>query len=328
MLMVCLHHASLIAQDKITVREERSGRLSQFEAQILDWDRQRISYQVNSRNTSLPSSRVVSVVYARSPEQLTADEQFQNRQFNQAAPSYVTAIQAELRPWVQAEMQARVIQCADALDDQLGMLQGFVTLKQIAPQHRYMHLLPLVWQRTNSSAQVRQASEQWIDGADESQSLIACSWLLSSDLQRATAKLQELARSTDSSIAHLATAQLWRGSLIEATASDIQRWQAAIDRMPPKLQAGPRLLLAQAMIRTTDRNSEELDQLLVKFMQLPIHYPEQYQICGIALFEANRLMNQTNRTTEAAVVLAELKRDYGLSRAALSLESQIENIDQ
>ncbi|MDG2012725.1 MAG: hypothetical protein P8J33_04430 [Pirellulaceae bacterium] len=319
----------MAAQDRVTVKDPRTGKNTQFDALVLDWDAERLLYKGNDRERTMPSSRVVDVAYPRTPKHLEADQQREMGQFLQAWQSYKNALSEEPRGWVKVELLAGQLKCALALNRQRDALAAFFAIQQATPKSRYFHLLPLPWYQTRVDGAMVSTYRDWLSEQNEIRRLIAASWLLKSDEAVALQTLKTLAQSDDARIAHLATAQAWRSQMVATTTAELLRWQAALRRMPTNFQAGPRFLIALAKRRANRQGTaEEFNQALVSMLQVPILFPEDYQIAGAALLEAHEMLVTAGRDQEASIVLAELKRDYALSNAALSLSSRIENMDQ
>ncbi len=317
------------AQDQITVRDRRTGKVSQFQAQVISWDSEQLVYSGNGRQTAIPSSRVTAVDYPRTANQLAGDQHFADREFLPAWQSYENAIAEEPRSWVKVEIMARQLQCARALNRQPEALQVFFAIRQETPRSRFFHLIPIPWAKSRPAPTLLDVYREWSQSGDETQQLIAGSWLMLMDEAAATEVLRNLARSEDPEIAHLAAAQLWRGQTLSMRESDLSRWKASMARMPEALQAGPRFLIALAQRQLNRNGADSLrNEALVGMLQVPILHPEQYQLCGAALLEAHQMLVAADRPDEAQLVLNELQRDYGLSNAALSLTGRVENLDQ
>lgn len=317
------------AQDRIRLRDDRTGRVTEFQALVLTWDASRLVYSANNRESTVAGSRVVSVDYPRSQTQTQAEQQFDAGQFAQAWQSYETAMAEEPREWVKVEMLARKLQCASAMNRQADALRTFFQIQRATPQSRFFYLIPIPWDTARPDGTLMPQYSAWVSGQDEIQALIACSWLLTADPELVTGKLKALAQSEDSRVAHLAGAQLWRMQSISARDTDLQRWKVAVDRMPALFQAGPRFQIAMAQKYMTQSGNEAMrDVALVGLLQIPVLYPEQYQLAGSALNEAYQILSSAGRSREANLVLSELKRDFASSTAALSLGTRIEKLDQ
>ncbi len=316
--------ASLAAQDRITVVNPETGVRNQFQGQVLAWDRLNVTYVTGGRERQIPARRVARIDYPKSPGHEEAERFFEAGRFDQAAQALQNAMQNESRAWVVEAMRARRMQCAQATGDLNQALAGFLEIWRSNPQTRFFHLIPLAWQ-TGRRARGGLANEleKLLPRDDSVGGLIAASWLLMNDTSAARDRLKQLSISGDSRIAQLASAQLWRPQVIAADAAELRRWQIAIGRMPESLQAGPRYLTAVVQQRLQGD-----DQAVIAFMQIPVLYPEQYQLAGSALLHARQILVKLDRPDEAELVTRELLQSYGYSTAASRLQHPDEPQDQ
>ena len=327
--ILSLLSATTSAQDQIVLRDERTGKVTEFRAFVLSWDTKQLVYTTSERQNTVNGSRVVRVSYKKSDSQTTGDEQFASGQFTQAYQSYENAIESETRDWIKSEMLARQVQCASALNRQHDALRKFFLLYQSSPRTRHFDLIPIIWDRSAADPTLASRYETWLGGQEELQSLIAASWLMTRNESVAVDRLKQLSRSEDARIAHLANAQIWRTQIVTAGLPELQRWRAAVGRMPESFQAGPRFKIALVKKRLGDSGDVAwTEQALVGLLQIPILHPRQYQLAGRALQEAHSILVAANRNEEAAIVLAELKRDFGQSTAAIGLGSRIQTLDK
>ncbi len=312
-------------EDRVSLRDDQTGEVTQFNADVVDWDARRLVILVNGRHREIASRRVVDVVPARSESLIEADAFFASGKLPQAMQAYERALTPQLRPWVIRGIRARLLQCASGLGQPDRAISEFLRIADSNPETRYFHLIPLVWDRS-SPPHMPTGIQNWLKGAGEIRALIAASWVLQQHTDEAEAALSALKQSEDSRIAHLATAQPWRLEIITASRDDLTRWQAAIDRMPPQLQAGPRYVAAvtRKRLATTGRTVEDkANGVLISLMRIPILYPEHYQLAAAALLESRNLMRDMGRLRESNIVHQELQRDYGYSHAAALSRQEI-----
>ena len=180
--------------------------------------------------------------------------------------------------------------------------------------------MPLAWhtsQRANGALALE--FRKWLEQDDPVRVLIGASWLLITDSVPATTRLRELQISGDSQIAQLAVAQLWREELITAGEAELRRWQTMIDRMPESIQAGPRFLVA-----VVEKRIAPGENSVIGLLQIPILFPEQYQVSGEALNEAYSLLKTLGRDDEAAIISRDLQQKFGFSAAALRSKNTME----
>lgn len=305
------------AQDRIILHATDRGEVSEFPAQVIAWSRDQVVYESNGRQREIAASRVDRILFPRSAEHLDADDLFTSRQFDQAALKYAAAIQAELRPWVRELLQARLVQCADATGNIEAALAQFVALYREFPQTRFTHLVPLAWTpgaraRGLLATELQRGLTDSDPPPDPLIRLLAASWLLNDDEARAMQVLKRLQTDGEPWMAHLATAQSWRTQLLTVQPSELDRWKAAIDRMPRPLSAGPRLLTGLA-----EKKLQPGEDAVIQLMQIPILFPDAVQLAGEALSQASDLLDDLGRDDEATIVARELDERYGSSRAAL-----------
>lgn len=308
------------AQDFITTVDERTGAVSRFQGQVISWDSERMTYVTSGREREMSSRRVSRIDYPMSIEQQQADQYFASAQFDQASLACEQAIAKESRPWVVEEIRAQKLQCAAATGNVEQSVIEFFEIRKLSPKTRFLHLMPLAWhtgQRANGALALE--FRKWLEQDDPVRGLIGASWLLITDPVPATNRLRELQNSSDSQIAQLAVTQLWREELITAGESDLRRWQTMIDRMPESIQAGPRFLKAVVQKRIAPGENS-----VIGLLQVPILFPEQYQVAGEALSEAYSLLKTLGRDDEAAIVARELQQKFGFSAAALRSKNTME----
>jgi tetratricopeptide (TPR) repeat protein len=311
-------------QELISVVDSDSGTVTQFRGQVLAWDADRLTYMSGERQRNMPARRVTAVEYEKSAEQRDADHYFAGGKFDQAALSFENALGKETRVWVAEEMRARRLQCAAATGDNGQALIEFMELIRANPKTRFFHLIPLAWQPNDRMGGTLTIElQKWLAVDDPVRGLLAGSWLLANDQPAATDRLRKLSIAADPAIAHLATAQLWRLQTISADVEELRRWRIAIDRMPEPLQPGPRLLAAMVQKRLAAD-----DLAVVALLQVPILFPDQYQLSGQALLEAHELLQSLGRSDEAALVAQELVTAYGQCTAAYRFQNPVERFDQ
>ncbi len=315
----------LSGQDRITVINPDTGVLSQFTGQVIAWDRERVTYVSGGREREIPARRVIGIDYPKSAGHQEADRFYQAGRFDQAALALENAMASESRPWVAEEMRARSLQCGMAAGDLNRALVEFLAIYRDNPQTRFFHLVPLAWEaRERAPRGLAGELEKLLNDDDPVRSLLAASWLLmTNDPAPAIARLKQLAIAADARVAQLADAQLWRPRLIDADEAELRRWHLAIERMPEALQAGPRFLAAMVQQRLQGDT-----EAVIAFMQIPVLFPEHYQLAGSALGQAHQLLEKLGRTAEAELVARELFQSYGFSAAAGGMQNPVDPLNQ
>jgi hypothetical protein len=311
------------SQEVITLTEAGDPTVYQVRGQIIRWDANELVWVASGREQRVAAHRVSSVEFARQPAHDEGDQLLALGRFDQAAARYEEALGQENRNWVIEEIRARRLRCAAATGDVSRAVREFMALLQIQAESRFYYLAPLAWQPTDRPAGDLVAEmPRWLEGDDPVLALFAASWLFTQDEEAALRRLRQLATGSDRRIAWLAEAQCWRAQLLTATASELERWETTLARMPEPWQAGPRFLVAVVKIRIQGDSDA-----VVAAMQIPILFPEQYQLCGGALRLAHDGLTRLGRNGEAELVAAELVRSYGLSTAAARFQGASQSID-
>lgn len=300
------------ARDTIVVRDDKTGEINRFEGQVVFWDLEKLVYTSNDRERELPARRVVTVEYLKHPQHLAAGQLFSEGRLDQAYQACQQAMEVESRRWVSEELLAMQVRCATGSGRVEDAIRCFASLRGMGPRSRFGHVIPLAWSREpRPDPLLAETLRQWLVGPDAEQSLIAASWLYTTDEPACKQRLSELQTSAEQAIARFAMAQLWRGELVVATADDLDRWQRLVERMPEPFQPGPRLLAALVRKRLTGD-----DKAVIALMQIPVLFPDDPVPAAEALREAADLLGKLGRTDEASIVLRELQSRYSMTSAA------------
>ena len=131
--------------------------------------------------------------------------------------------------------------------------------------------------------------------------------------QRATAiqVLKQLTTDTDTRIALLAEAQLWRTQQASISVQGLAQWKGQIGRLPVKLRPGPYFLLGAGRHR-----HQQHEQAIVAWMRVPIKYSQHYQLAAEALLASARKLDQLQRESQARNLYQEIVSKYGSTVAA------------
>jgi tetratricopeptide (TPR) repeat protein len=130
--------------------------------------------------------------------------------------------------------------------------------------------------------------------------------------------LQRLSADADPRIAALAEAQLWRTSVATADAAQAQVWQAALEKMPRELRAGPSFVVGQ-VLRRLGRH----DEAALALLRVPIHAPEHAHLAARALLDAAATLNDAGQPQEALRLAREVVKDYASTPSAKPAEELI-----
>ncbi len=126
----------------------------------------------------------------------------------------------------------------------------FLRLSKEKPPAIFYCAIPLVWtSRSKPDVAAMKQAEKWIQEEDETQKLIAASWLVSGNLRsEALQALKDLQQSKNPMIQKLAIAQQWRAvPAAEVPSQRLVEWTLHRDSMPQPLQVGPTLVIADKL---------------------------------------------------------------------------------
>ncbi len=309
-------------QDTVVVRSNDGNGNKVRKGQITDWIGNKISLLANDRTRTIDIDSVVDV-QTRWPSELTqARELISRNQYREAIASYESALSAESREWVKQIVLSELIQTLDAVESPQQTTRKFLQLYQLDKQTRFFHLIPLPWSASGLKSPAESETAKWMAAKNSLLRLLGASWQLSGTKRgQAVEVLEQLASDTDTRIAQLATAQLWRTRVLSAAPQDIERWQIQIENIDSKLRAGPLLLLAEAQQRNGMKEKAQLSLLKV-----PILHPEKKSLAAFALFRCGSIREDNNGDTnsqparpangKAAAIWRELIRDHPTSQYA------------
>jgi len=320
-LAICLAYSvggfatRLAAVDSVHIIRERDQTPIQFTGTIVEFNGQELTLQtVARRDRRIPTTTVESIVFDQSDGHRRAKSLRDNRMWKDAVDAYQHAFREERREWVQRRILRDLALCHRATGDRLMATEMFKRIVESDPETQYLDAMPLAWVTAELSQSEEKQALQWMaDKNSRLWRLLGSSWLLSgSERPRAIQMLRQLVTMPDPRGASLAVAQLWRTQSVTATASDLRRWQRAIQDMEPPLRHGAVFVLAQAQSR--DRSA--VDLAVANFLRIPILYPEHDRLAAAALLSAGRILEREERTAEAQRVYRELVEQFKETESA------------
>ena len=209
-------------------------------------------------------------------------------------------------------------------EDYANAASSFSQIIAYDGQSRFTHLVPLPWDRAFIDTAMIERAKQWQQSSSETIRLMGASWLLGSPAREAaTAELDELSRSRDPRIAHLASLQLWRGKSVSANASDLARLEKQIARMPINIRGGAMFVRGEIELRL-----QQIDEASLSYLQIPILHPDNLRLSAIGLQKAATSLEKAGQSDEAKTLLRELVRDYPKTRFAAEANSRLQTNDQ
>jgi len=251
----------------------------------------------NGREIKIAVDRVMDFGTVKETAQVNAEQAFRNGDDRAVINYSLEARKSEQRAWVQRQQTSMIVQAYSALGEQDRACREFYALAESDPETVYLSCIPLPWYvDVSQSLAYRQLGEMWLDRPDYP----ACQ-LLSAGLSLTTAHrvkaleaLQSLAKSNNPSIAALATAQLWRNRLAEATPGEAATWERQLDAMPEELRSGPHYLLGEVFARLG-----QPDHAVTHWLHVPFDTPVMRPLARRSLQRAMETLDALGRSAEA-----------------------------
>lgn len=284
---------------KQTIR--RTGQIEEYDGQGL------VLATPQGRKETIPLEKLVDFQTTSTPEELTGDQLRIAGQLAEAVEAYKKARRAEPRKWVARRIATRLIDCYDGLGqiDQAG--EEFLAIVAVDAETPHFGSIPLAWRTPSLSGPVITRAAKWLAATDQpAAALLGASWLLGgADRAKAMKALKSLSSDIDPRIAHLATAQLWRTTLVTSTVADAEKWQQQINRMPPELRAGPLLIHGDLLARI-----DRADDAMLAYLQVPLVYHDRQTLAGEGLLSAAKMLEKAKRNDDAQRLFRELLAKY------------------
>jgi tetratricopeptide (TPR) repeat protein len=202
--------------------------------------------------------------------------------------------------------------------------EEFLVLVRDDPDTPHFPCIPLAWVPAQPSTLVQQAARRWIAKDDMPAAVLlgASHLLLTGDSHDAAMSyLAGLMAAKDPRIVQLVKAQMWRPMVAQAGERELAAWQAAIERMPESLRAGPYYVLGRGWFQRQD-----WEQAALAFMRIPILYPEHRMTAARSLMDAGWSLEKLDRTSQAARVYRELIQEYPGGREAAQAQGRLEEL--
>ena len=249
------------------------------------------------REIKIPLDRIIDFGTVKETAQVNAEQAFRNGDYRAAIDYYLEARKSEKRDWVKRQQTSEIVQAYAALGEQERACREFFALAESDPETLYLAHIPLPWYVDVSQSLVyQQLGAMWLDRADypACQLLSAGLSLTTANREKAVDALQLLVKSNNPSIAALATAQLWRVRIAEATPTEAASWEQQLDAMPDELRSGPHYLLGEVFARL-----DQPDNALTHWLHVPLDTPEMQPLAMRSLQFAIETLDKLDRSAEA-----------------------------
>ena len=300
-LLLCTCCAALGA-DTVTVRSANGRRESKLSGEIVDGVGAELTLRrASGRDERIATDRIVDVESNWSESQQRAEQLREEGKCTEALIYYRQALDAEQRTWVRRRIVARLIECYADTGEYERAGDMFAVLISSDPQTPDFAVIPLNWGTARPNASLESRAMQWLDAGPPPLRLLGASWLLGSRRGDAVAALHKLSSDSDSRVAFLAKAQLWRSNAATAQKSDVAQWEDVVERMPESLRAGPHYVVAEVLARHNEHQAAALH-----WLRIPVLYAHQRQLAAEALWRAANQLERLGKTAEARTLYREI----------------------
>jgi hypothetical protein len=221
---------------------------------------------------------------------------YENGQFAEFAKKAPPVIQSSIAPWQQRLLLAKLIASADSIGNRVPAAKLFISLCDNSSPPMLLNCAPLNWAQSDSSASMKELSQQWLSDSREAAMLVGASWSLSDNSRdKAIETLEKLTRSTNDAISQLAEAQLWRIKPIgPKNLSEILLWQNRRDHFLLPLQLGPTELIADRW-----RSAQKPTLAAFEYLRIALLHKDRYDRRQFALKQAEALLNMAEHQNDA-----------------------------
>ena len=254
----------------------------------------------------IPFDRIIDFGTVKEASQVNAEQAFRNGDYRAAIDYYLEARKSEKRAWVQRQQTSVIVQAYSAFGEQQLACQQFYLLAESDPETVYLACIPLPWYVDVSQSLVyQQLVEMWLDRPNYPACQLLSAGLLLTTTNRTTAieTLQSLTKSKNPSLAALATTQLWRVRIAEATLNEATSWEQLLGTMPEELRSGPHYLLGEIFFRL-----DQPDNAMTHWLHVTFDTPMMRPIALRSLQRAIETLEKLGRAAEAESLRRELPR--------------------
>jgi tetratricopeptide (TPR) repeat protein len=311
-------------EDVVVLRGKTPQARLQRRGEIVDW----IGGQLRlkgplDREEPLSADRIVEVQTSWPDAKLAGDRQLTAGQTREAIASYREAKRQERRAWAAREISAALTIALLEAGDADAAGSEFLSIAAADPATHRFDAIPLAWRAAAEAGPLAQAAA-WLASDSPAAKLLGASWLLPTERRAdAVAALQSLRTSADRRIAAAAEIQLWRTRLLTAQGDEVQRWQAAADKVGPELRGVAWYLVGEALA-----GQGKSEEAALAYLQTALVYGRQRALAADALAAAGAQLEKLGRKEQAAGLYRELLRDFPASAAAVSAQARIDALSR
>lgn len=223
-----------------------------------------------------------------------------------AVEHLTAALALESRPWVLREIRAEIASCRRSLAEWELCVREVEEILATDPDSRHVLRLPLVWDERLPVPERYPERPDELTEKSPARRLTAASALLSNPQHAAAAEaaLRDLRRNGRGGLVRAAELQLWRVLLAQPQKlrlSDVEQWQERLGEFSRAFRGPGELLSGRAF-----RLLGDADRAAASLLWMPLAAPLDPATRRAALQEAAEVLEESGRTTDAAVIRARL----------------------
>ncbi len=311
LLLIFAISSALPAEDRIVMRTAGGSRIG-TSCILHDYTGREVVYQAKAGGAlrRMPRKDVLEVTTHYSEPHTAGRQLLSEGKAKEAFDKLDAALDKENRVWVRREILATQIKCALWNGDRVAAGERFLAIFDSDPYTMYFSLLPLSWSDARPSAELIQASRQWLAQSTNSAArLLAASHLLT-EKQHADAALRtlkDLARDENGDVQRYGQIQLWRVKALteDVSREELLRWERSFDDAGDLLGGGPRYILGLGWKRQHNDVAAA-----AAWLWLPLVASEDRWLAAEAAWQAGQALDRAGQKDEAAAVYAEIKARF------------------
>jgi tetratricopeptide (TPR) repeat protein len=307
------------AQDVVEVRSEKTGNILKRRGEIKSWEGASLTLEANGRSDSIPNDTIVRIQTTWSVDYLSGRQLLESRQFAAAIEPLAKAAGAEPRPWAAAMIRADLVRSLSAVGNDFDALQQFLLILSQDPETRWMEFAPFAWEGGLVDAPMAVLAQKCLESKQPNLQLLGASWSLGTPQRGAAVEvLKKLKQDIRPEVAHLASAQLWRTELPQASEKGVESWMRQVERMPESLRAGPLLLVGLA-----NQRLKQTDRAVLSWMEIAILHGDNYRLAAMGLSRSAVLLAEQGKAEAARRIWIELSQRFAGTQWATEAEARL-----
>lgn len=266
---------------------------------------------------AIPFSSIRAFTFTSDPAYARGMSSFGTKNYRAAQQHFEKALESESRDWAKAEILAQIAASMIADNRRADSLPAFQQIFRLAQNSRLLGMLPLVWDERLPESERLVLPVDRLTTADEISRVAIASCVLHDAEQqlRAVQVLKKLRTTSESLvISQLATAQLWRLSLLDTT-DTVQMltgvWDKQWRRMPASVRPGPGYVLGRCL-----QQQNEFDRAALVLLWSPFVQINDRAIAAASLKSGAECLQAAGRKSEADSVFRELIENFADQSAA------------